>query len=127
MQKDLYKQMLIKEMRSLVDNEVMVVQSSQEQTAQSTRNKNGNFYDLKSDDESTFESDVEIEATEYLANARSIENLHKHPLVKKLFLLNNTALPSSAPVEGLFNLGGLVLSAKRNRLDDMGDLKNYCL
>ena len=34
MQKDLYKQMLIQEMRSLAaDNEVMVLQNSQEQTA----------------------------------------------------------------------------------------------
>ena len=48
MQKDLYKQMLIKEMKSLAaDNEIMVLQSSQEQTAQSTRNKKDDFYDFK--------------------------------------------------------------------------------
>ena len=76
-------------MRSLAaDDEVTAVQDSLNQMARSTRNKKDDFYDFKSDDESTSESGVEIEANDYLANARSIENLHKYPLVKRLFVLH---------------------------------------
>ena len=117
--KDLYKQMLIQKIRSLAaDNEVMVVQDPQNQTAQSARNKKDDFYDFTSDDEYATESNVEKEADDYLANARRIEDLHKYPIVKRLFILYNTVLPSSASVERLFSLGGLVLSSKHNRLAD---------
>ena len=74
--KDVYKQMLLQEMRSLAaDIAVTVVQDSQDEMATSTRSKKDDFYDLKSDDESTPESNVNIEV-------RSIDNLHKYPLVK---------------------------------------------
>ena len=90
--------MLIQQIRSLAAaDEVTVVQDSQDQTVQSTQNKKDHSYNFKSDDESTSESDVAIEANDYMANTRSIENLHKYPPVKRLFLLYSTALSSSAP------------------------------
>ena len=87
--KDLYKQMLIQEMRlyqlHVEDNEVTVVEESQDQASQTAGDKNYDFYDFKSDDESTSQSSVEIEANDYLTNAQNIASLHKFPTVKRLF------------------------------------------
>jgi len=70
------------------------------------------------DDESDTQSNIEIKANDYLNNAKTIESLHQYPNMKRLFLLHNTALSSSAPIERLFSLGGLVLTLKCNRLTD---------
>ena len=61
---------------------------------------------------------LEVEANDYLRSAKSIECLHKYPTIKKLFCVFSAVLPSSAPVERVFSLGGAVLTAKRNRLTD---------
>lgn len=44
--------------------------------------------------------------------------LHSFPNLKKIFLKSNTPLPSSAAVERLFSLCGIVFSARRARLLD---------
>jgi len=64
-------------------------------------------------------SQVKAEAMNFLSDAdKSLSRLHFFPAVKRLFLKFNTALPSSAPVERLFGIAGLIETLRRNRLSD---------
>jgi len=50
---------------------------------------------------------VETEASSYLTDQdRSLGMLHKYPLVKSAIIHLDTTIPSSAPVERLFSVGG---------------------
>ncbi|XP_041837775.1 uncharacterized protein LOC121637653 isoform X2 [Melanotaenia boesemani] len=69
-------------------------------------------------DDSNAPMSVETEVIDYLKSAPVMESLHHFPRVKKVALRYNAATPSSAPVERLFSVGGLVLTPKRNRLGD---------
>ena len=64
-------------------------------------------------------SQVKAQAMNFLSDAdKSLSRLHFFPAVQRLFLKFNTALPSSAPVERLFSIAGLIETSTRNRLSD---------
>ena len=113
--KDEYKQMLLQVMQQHADDETIAIPESQEEL-QKESSKKEDFYDFRSDDEGS--SCIEVEANEYLSNAKIIECLHKYPTIKTVSYVQY-CLPSSAPVERLFSLGGAVLTPKRNRLTDV--------
>ena len=51
-----------------------------------------------------------------LSGAIGSTTLKQYPYVRDLFIKYNVALPSSAAVERLFSIAGMVATAKRNRL-----------
>ena len=62
---------------------------------------------------------VSVELDIYINDiSRDIDTLHRFPLVKKVFVAKNIALPSSAPVERLFSIGGQILTPRKNGLSD---------
>jgi hypothetical protein len=115
------------QVRSLLHEQVRLV--AQQQSAVGDAAVNLNLPDAAgqgSDEEffcfssgTTEHTDATVEVDLYLSdNSREIDSLHKFPLVKKVFEKYNTPLPSSAPVERLFSLGGQILTPRRNRLSD---------
>jgi hypothetical protein len=63
------------------------------------------------------QSHTELEGLQYLEDSdKSLLSLQRYSNVGDMFIKYNVALPSSAAVERLFSVGGMVGTAKRNRL-----------
>ena len=75
------------------------------------------FFEFEAEQES-YTYSIEQEVVDYLRSGYEIESVNKFSNIRKMFLKYNAPTPSSAPVERLFSLGGLVLNPKRNRLSD---------
>lgn len=58
-----------------------------------------------------------LDALEYLRDKNSqITMLNSHPIVRKMYIKYNAALPSSAVVERLFSKALVIYTPRRNRL-----------
>jgi hypothetical protein len=73
--------------------------------------------DADGEPRTTLHSQAELQGLQYLEDSdRALSVLNKYPLVRSMFRKFNVGLPSSAAVERLFSVGGMICTAKRNRL-----------
>jgi len=58
---------------------------------------------------------IETESGDFLKRSptKKLETLNLTPTLKEVFIKYNTPLPSSAPVERVFSVGGAILSKKK--------------
>ena len=70
--------------------------------------------------ENVMQNFEQVTVMQYLTDSGvTVETLHKYNVVKQMFLrFNASPLPSSAPVERLFSVAGLIETPRRNRLSD---------
>ena len=92
---------------------------TQSGTGQSSSDDYG--YDEPRSNDSAESADVhlKLQAMNYLSDQNtSLSSLHAYDAVKAMFIRYITSLPSSTPVERLFNAAGMIETPRRNRLSD---------
>ncbi|KAK0144052.1 putative AC9 transposase [Merluccius polli] len=107
--------LLIAECRTLPHEEP--AENKQREVATHSSASEADFFSFDEEEDATsFSADAEV--LEYLRSGSELDVLNRFPRVRAVFMKYNTATPSSAPVERLFSLGGIVLTPRRNRLSD---------
>jgi len=96
---------------------VALVQENTEPAASTSQEDD--FFAFVSEPENAGSNTTDAEVDAFLSDpSKEMVVLHKYPHILKLFLKFNTPLPSSAPVERLFSLGGQIFVPRRNRLSN---------
>lgn len=81
-----------------------------------SRSNDNDFFAFNKEDAASFDSDTEV--IEYLNLGSEMEILNRFPTTKTMSMKFNIAKPSGVAGEGLFSLGSLVMTPRRNRLSD---------
>src|SRR5688572_17025335 len=73
--------------------------------------------DPNGESRATLHSQAELQGLQYLEDSdRALSMLDRYPLVRSMFRQFNVGLPSSAAVERLFSVGGMICTSKLDSL-----------